>query len=289
MTKTEFMNEFGKYRIDVDHRRDEFLVGPDYRIASPDIKRLRVEFQTNVAYTKANLAHLKQVLDHTRSAQVEWSRLQAAYRKTRDYKDRKILQDILDLAARAGLEYDEHGTVVVSNGWGRDRYELNVLDYAHKKRDLKRYHACGKYLALVEQVRQRTYAASSKFGMSEAHWVFVVGTNENGVPFCHQVPKHIQTMGGAIAWIWNGHKIEQRQGDVAITRSLLKHVRGETRNERLIDSHFIFAEIYESQGTHIRNGFIYHERDQHPPIYVGSEWKKVIIARRSAEGMSSSD
>jgi hypothetical protein len=218
-----------------------------------------------------------------------WSKIQSKYRKSADYKARKIQRNILELANRAGLEYDEHGTVVRSNGWGKDRFNLRVLDYVHKKKDLKHYHACGKCLALVEQTRVRTYAASSQFRYSDSRWVFIVGTNENGVPFCHQVPRHFGSLGDAMKWIWNGHKIDRRQGDVAITRSHLKHVRGEVRNERLIDNHFIFAEVHDSQGTHIRNGFIYHEKDQHPPIYVGSEWKRVLIARRSAEGMSSAD
>lgn len=189
-----------------------------------------------------------------------------------------------NLCIRAGLEYDEHG------GYGSgDYFDLGIIEFVHTKKDLAKYHATGDYLGLVTQSRTRVYAKSSDYRSSERKDRFLVGTNENGLPFVHQVSNNCRTLGDAVAWIWKGAAIEQRQGDVAITASPYKNVEGEEVDRQILGSHWVIGEIKENGSTHVRNAFIYHTKDQHPPIYVGAEWKRIVLGRRSEKGMSSAD
>jgi hypothetical protein len=189
------------------------------------------------------------------------------------------------LAQRAGLEHDEH------DGYERgDWFTLKVVEFIHKSSDLQRYHAAGRFLGLVAHERKRVYARRYRYGPSYAHHAYVVGENESGTPFAHAVPAaHCRTLEQAMDWIWQGNKLESRQGDVGIAACTLKHVRGEEGEVRIINSHIAVGEIRRNGGLYLRHGFIVHTKNQHPRIHVGNEWKKIVVARRSGAVSSSKD
>jgi hypothetical protein len=192
--------------------------------------------------------------------------------------------DFFELAVKAGLHHDEHG------GYGRgDNFDLQVIEYVWRKPDLRKYHASGRFIGFVKQERTRVYAKSSDWRPSSRIDKFVVGENENGVPFVHQVPSKVESLDEAMRWIWQGSDMEARQGDVAVTAGRLKHVEGEDADIAIHDSHRFIGEVHINGAVHVRNGFLYHTREQHPTLYVGSEWKRIVIGRRSAKGMSSAD
>jgi hypothetical protein len=287
MLKSEFMDGLEpvlkRYKVLFD--TDYWALRPDIpeRVLTPHIEPVYTEFKTETPYTKGNLNFLKDHIPNGSPYYEEWAKQQRAYRKTETYRELRRNLDFFNLAEEAGLEHDEHG------GYNGVRHNLSVIEFVWRKKDLRKYHATGNYLGLVNEERITRYAGSSRFPYSTRDHRFVVGTNENEIAFCHQVPNSISSLQDAINWIWRGYKIEARQGDVGITSSNLKHVRGKEDEIQIVDSHFVIGEIYTKHGLHVRNGFIYHKKEQHPAIYVGPEWKKIIVGRRSTIGMSSAD
>lgn len=148
-------------------------------------------------------------------------------------------------------------------------------------------------LGLARQTRKRVYAHSSDWRFSERTDSFVVGENENGNPFLHQVPNHIVSLQEAWAWIWREAQIIARQGDIGIASSPLKHKEGEEDDIAVGGGHSrhrFIGEIYQNGSLHVRSGFLVHTAGQHPPVYLdGSCWRRIVLARRSEVGMSSRD
>ena len=172
-----------------------------------------------------------------------------------------------------------------------DSFSLEVLDIAYTPAQLLKCHATGSVLGVVAQYRKRVYAKSSQFRTSYRTDFYLVGTNENGNPFAHQIP-FPTSADRAVDWIWKGAQIEQRQGDVAIAPCPLKKVKGEEVDQDIPGtngSHRIIGEVRENGSLYVRNAFIYHEKSQHPTIYIGNSWKRVVVGRRSGRGMSSAD
>lgn len=259
---------------------------PNYQIASPKIQPFIVWTPTVSPYTKLNFKHLKEHLPNIKPYLKEWSALQREYKKSEEYRELKRRAEFLDLAQEAGLTHDEHGGY---SGRG-DHHTIRILDYVWKKKHLKMFFACGKYLGLVSEDRVRVYAKSSGWRPSERTDHFVVGTNENGVPFCHAVPNTIGSLVDALDWIWTSHELEARHGDVAVAKCNLKHVKGESTIIKVIDSHYVMGEVYQKQHQlFVRNAILSHEKGQHPDVVIGNEWKKIVIARRSSRRGSSAD
>lgn len=263
-----------------------FILSPSFKIPAPSLKYLIIPGRTESAYTKANLEHFKTHLPNIKPYLKAWSETQQKYRKSFEYKERLRKQNFLNLALEAGLIHDEHGGY---SGRG-DHFSINTVDYVWKKKDLKKYFACGKYLGLVTESRTRVYARSSKWHPSSRVDSYVVGTNENGVAFCHSVPNNISTLEHAIKWIWRDCVIEARHGDVGVADCKLKHVKGEIEDIRIIDSHYVRGEIYKKQNQiFVRNGVLYHKKRQHPDVEIGDAWKRIIVGRRSTRSVSSAD
>lgn len=194
----------------------------------------------------------------------------------------------LKLAGEAGLNCDEHG----GYRHGSDSYSISVLDIADAKTPakLREYHATGDMLLLVEEGRTRTYAKSSQWKASTRYDRYLVGRNENGIPFAHAVKTDIRTIAEALSWIWNGEKIIARQGDVATAESKQFTSPGQiVENYQIIDSHHIDGEIRKNGSLYARNAMLYHLKEQHPAIIVGSEWVKIVIGRRSTKSTSTAD
>lgn len=215
-----------------------------------------------------------------------WKRQLSAYKKTAEFRAIKHEIAAFDLAMEAGLEHDFDAT----SGRG-DHFNTGVFDIVRKKRDLKNYHTAGM-LVLAKEGRTRVYAKSSQWRSSERTDTYLIGRNENGNPFRHQVPNTITSVAAAWEWIWGGADIEARQGDVGIAPSSFKHVSGEDDDIDVIgghSSHRFIGEVYRNGSIHVRNGFLYHETDQHPALYIGNEWKRIVVGRRSQVGLSSRD
>jgi len=285
----EVVHESHSYQdYEGDYRDESYIcLEPNYQVSSPKIQPFIVWAPTISPYTKLNLKHYQEHLPNIKPYLKEWAKLQREYKKSKEYRELTRRAEFLDLAQEAGLNHDEHGGYS-SRG---DHFTLTILDYAWKKQDLKRCFACGKYLGLVSETRVRVYARSSKWRPSSRSDHFVVGTNENGVPFCHAVPNTIVSLIDALDWIWTSHEIEARQGDVAVVKCNLKHVKPMYEEVQVVPpSHVVRGEIYEKQNQiFAKNAILFHKKGQHPDIIIEDEWKKIIVARRSNRRESSVD
>jgi len=249
-------------------------------------------------YSKKNLDRINNAILINSDVIKKWEDEWAEYKKSAIYKkredqikqkrrrnarDQKRRAIIINAAKEAGLEDGISGS---------DSFELSILDCCRGAKKLASYNATGDFLAVVAQSRERTYSTSymRRYGRgSNRTDVFLVGRNENGNAFAHQLPCSVEKICDAVSWVWRGAAIEQRQGDIAIAQCNLKNVEGEEMDIRIVDSHFVHGEIRQNGSLYARNAFIYHEKDQHPYMYIGSEWKRIVIARRSKRNMSSSD
>lgn len=261
-----------------------FVLRPDYRRMSAGMWRETIEIEpvTSTLYTQTNLEHIN---DHIKNAApyiAKWKKSQAKYRKSAEYRVLKRKAEILALAAEADIR---SGTI------GSDTHSVDVIDIIHQPKQLEKYHASGKYLAIVTDERTRKYANSCTWGPSTRTDVFLIGENENGNAFAHQLPNKIGTVKAAYAWIWGEAKVEQRQGDIGLSPSSLKHVEGEYVDIDVVghSRHRFIGEVYVNGSMHVRNGFLYHTGEQHPTIYVDSTWRRIVVGRRSQIGMSSAD
>jgi hypothetical protein len=259
----------------------------NYPNPSPKIRPIIALAPATTPYSKANLKHYREHLPNLKPYLKEWAEFQREYKKSEEYRELIRRQEFLDLAIGAGLTHDEHGGYSTSG----DYHTLRIVDYVWSKKHLKMFFACGKYLGLVEETRVRVYAKSSKWRPSERTDRFVVGTNENGVPFCHAVPNTIASLIDALDWIWTSHELEARHGDVAVTKCNLKHVKPMYEELEVVPlSHVVRGEIYEKQNQiYARNAVLVHTKQQHPDVIIGNVWKKIIVARRSTRRESSTD
>lgn len=172
-----------------------------------------------------------------------------------------------------------------------DSRYYRIFDLVWKKQDLKKYNATGKYLGVVEMTTVTTYAKSCQWGPSSREDTFLVGQNENGNPFAHQVSNNCFKIAGAVDWIWHGANVETRHGDIGIASCNLKHVEGEEKELTIpgASSHKIKGEIRQNGSLYARNAFLFHEKEQHPFAYIGSDWKRIVVGRHSEKMMSSAD
>jgi hypothetical protein len=154
---------------------------------------------------------------------------------------------------------------------------------------MKKYFASGEFIALVTINRSRTYSKqyTRNFGTGDRSDKYIIGTNETGSRFAHQVPDSVKTLSDAIKWIWQDQEIIARHGDIAITASkTIKNKTGEQAvDSQIIDSHVFTGEMAKNGSIYVRNGVIKHQKNQHPDVVVGSDWCKVIIAKRYRKGM----
>jgi hypothetical protein len=163
------------------------------------------------------------------------------------------------LAAQVGMNLDEHG-------WDRgDYFTTKYIDFVPAEA-AKAAPFCdmgGRGLALIEVTRVRRYAKSSTFRSSTAVDQFLIGRNETGTFFAHAVPVSVGSVRLACQWIWsdNGHRIIQRQGDIALIEGAGPKVPS------LPDGH------------RIEGGFIVH--DQHPALPLPAKGQRVIVGRRA--------
>jgi hypothetical protein len=291
MTKSEFLAQVktpSNTKLDYDTLRG-FTLSPSYSINSPDFTwRNTARLGNGVTatpFTKTNaVTVIQDAVDNAAHYVEYWRHLQAKWRKTARYQAERRYRDVLSIAAEVDIK--------AGHRWGSDEHDVLVLDIVHQPSVLARFMAPGKYIAIVCDERTRKYANSSRFRSSTRADHFLVGRNENGNAYAHQVPNTINTVAQAWEWIWSGTKIEERQGDVGIAPSLLKHVEGEETDIDVIGGHSrhrFIGEIHQNGSLHVRNGFLYHTADQHPTIYVGGEWKRIVVGRRSQIGMSSAD
>ena len=187
MTKTEF---FEKIKIPTNtilfvsttYGAPEpfFKLVPSYDMMAPELSEaiylkksagIEIAMLTQSPYTRANLDHIRNHIANAAPYVAEWRRIQAAYRRTSEYRDRRRERKIYNTAKAAGL---------LSGYKMGDDYMLNIQDHVHRRRDMDKYHANGEFLALVEQERTRTYAKSSQWRPSKRVDKFLVGTNESG-------------------------------------------------------------------------------------------------------------
>lgn len=210
------------------------------------------------------------------------------YLRSPEGKKMLAYADAKALAQKAGLHHDEHG------GYNRgDYHTLIVQDVVSDKKILKPLFSAGNILALVEDSRERVYSKKymASFGGGHRSDNYLVGTNENGVPFAHGVSKACGSVAQAVAWIWGGATITARHGDVAIAPSTLSEkTQGEMVTDVTIhDAHHFTGEMHKNGSVHVRNGTLHHIKNQHPDVVIGSEWQRIVIAKRAVAPSSSRD
>jgi hypothetical protein len=200
-----------------------------------------------------------------------------AVRKIREGREKVAIA----LAESTGRLFDEHGGMY-SRG---DHHKINVIDIVDDPLRLRKLHASGKILALVEQERVRVYAKSSKWGPSSRADKFLVGTNENGIPFAHAVANTVTDVEDALRWIWDVKDLESvvdRHGDVAVITIGKQFVSpGQFGEVSVIDSHVFSGEFKKNGALFVRNGVLRHLKEQHPDVKIGNEWVRLKAANRS--------
>ncbi len=238
---------------------------------------------TSSNYTQANAELINTFFQDNKGLFKGWDQQCKAYLKTPESKARQIKEDAKQLAIKAGLHHDEHG------GYGRgDYHTLSVVDIVSEKKELQKLNASGKLLALVKDGRKRVYSKKymSSFGGGYREDFYLVGTNENGLPFVHGVSRNCATVSQAVNWIWGEHELFARHGDIALTDAKLTKPGERVTDAIIHDNHHFTGEIYKNGAMYVRNGMLHHVKDQHPDVIIGNEWKKVIIAKRAAVGGS---
>jgi len=200
-----------------------------------------------------------------------------------DYEARQVAVTIAHCAGLANDGFD--------SGRG-DHHEIHVIDIIYGD-GLALYNGLPPVLAVVEHARKRVYAKSSAWFPGYRSDRYLIGQNDSGTAFAHQVSHNVVTVAGAHNWIWSGAVIIARQGDVGVAPSHLKNVTGDDCDIPIGGGHSrhrFVGECYDNGSLHVRSGFLIHTAGQHPPIYLdGSCWRRIVIARRSERGMSTSD
>ena len=170
-------------------------------------------------------------------------------------------QRTLKLARLADHFFDEHGS---TQG---DYNTTKALDYVPpKKAELAPFMDMGgRGLGLIEITHKRVYSKSYRFyGFGWAKSRYVVGRNEAGTYFSHEVTDACDTVIQAIQWIWSdrGLEIVQRQGDIALIIG-----RGPKMPSNI------------PWGHQLEGQFIVHET--HPPLPLPQKGQRVIVGRRA--------
>lgn len=237
--------------------------------------------ETESLYTNKNLgkiiATFKERFEARTKEYQEWLESSQAKEEAFNHKVKKFAED----TAIAG---DHHG--VYQSG---DDISIYVMD-AVTGEDMEKYHASGEFMALVRIDRSRPYsnAYRSQYGPGRRSDKYLIGQNETGTKFAHQVYDKVKTVEEAVNWIWQDQPVTARQGDIGITPSrTIKHKLGNlVKDYRIMDSHMFTGEIFSNNSIFVRNGVLHHEKDQHPDIFVPADkWYKIVFARRATKGM----
>jgi len=268
-------------------QKNKIILGKEYKINYPSRFNINFVFgsirlfgKTKKPYTEENLKHLIKMLP-LRIKELK---------KTQNAKELIYKNYLKELVQETAINHDEH-RVYLSG----DETEIYILDSIKDKKDLKRYHACGKVLLLAKVLRSRSYSKSSKWYPSKREDKYLVGYNESGSKFAHQVADSCNSIDDAIRWIWVLEpidplsKIYKRQGDICVIK-----IKGKCKefkqviNYQIIDSHFCDGKVAKrGNRLYISEGRIYHTKNQHPEILIPSDsWYKIKIGRRSTKGMS---
>lgn len=205
--------------------------------------------------------------------------------KTPAGKKSLIDEKVIRFANDTAIKQDEHG--IYRSG---DKTNIIVIEAINRKKDLKKYHASGDLLALVRIDRTRTYSRTymRNHGPATRSDKYLIGVNETGTRFAHQVHDNCESIEEAINWIWQNFNITARHGDVGITPIEIdfKDSGYPVENMQIIDSH-MYSGLFLKKGKiiYVRSGKITHEKNQHPDIEVPCSWHRIIIARRAQKGM----
>jgi len=179
-------------------------------------------------------------------------------------------KQILDLAEKAGQNFDEHG---YSGRRGIYR-ETAALDFVPPWRAQAAPYCDlgGEGLALVAVTRTTVYPPSSRWRPSSATSKFLVGRNEAGTYFAHPVSPRCNSVESALDWIWGGKAADiiQRQGDIA----LISGNGGPRMPSSLPRGHV----VDEAAGV-IRHA-------THPDLPLPGKGQRIIVGRRAAERAS---
>lgn len=295
MTKSEFIKKINAEELEIYSRyhhahhtqiknagHDALRIHPEPEVLAPGITYyytpVIVPLTTSTPWTKIMADRIGDKLTSYRKL---WKKQFSTWKRALPAAKRHRI-NFFNLCLEAGLDHGEYGS---------DHFEIVPLEIVWRKRDLEKYHATGKYIGLAMESRTRTYAKSCQWNSSSRTDIFLVGQNENGNAFCHQVTSSCRTIANAIDWIWGGAQVEERHGDIGITPCPLKHVEGENLDIALPDapSHRVVGEIKQNGALYARNAFLVHEKSQHPYAYIGNEWKRIVVGRHSDKGMSSAD
>jgi hypothetical protein len=118
----------------------------------------------------------------------------------------------LRLAALAGYKPDEHGFSTRGDHW-----TITVVEFVppYMSAAAPYLDQGGDGMALIRIDRRRVYAKSSKWFPSTTASHYVVGRNEAGTYYGHPV-QPAASLAEALAWMWQGYTITERQGDIAL-------------------------------------------------------------------------
>lgn len=246
-----------------------------------EFTKVKFFFNKKNPYTEENLLFIKKEIKPYVSL---WRKEAKEWRsKSKSIvRAKKLISRIRNVIHKQGLDQDFQGDCV----------DVSILEVIRKKADLKKYHATGDFLTLISRQRTRTYAKSSQWKSSTRTDRFIIGINENGNSFIHQVSKNVKSLKEAYDWIWRGNKIIYRQGDIGLAESNLKKVIGEETDIDVLghSRHRFIGAVKVNNSVHVKGGFLYHTGEQHPTIYLDdSKWYRVIPAKRSQVRMSSAD
>lgn len=240
-------------------------------------------------YTQTNLKSIQTQIDSEPiQSQIKlMAKRFQQFKRSKKYIMLRYQYQASQLAQQATHNYDEHGGM---SGRG-DHWTTHVIDFVWKPAELLEMCASGNILALVLQNRTRVYAKSYKGRPSTRSDYYLVGTNENGVPFAHSIPPQ-STVREALAWIWDDNHIVARHGDVALanTDKMFKNFESVT-GLTIIDNHQVSGDVHRNGSLYVCNAILHHTKNQHPDVHTpdSNKWYKIIIARRSTKSVSSRD
>jgi hypothetical protein len=281
----EKYNSTSIYHTELNSRTKNIL-GREYKVNYPSRFNINFVFgqiiifgKTKRPYTEENLKLLIKLLP----------------KKIKELKKTPLAKELIykdqlkQLVQETAINHDEH-RVYLSG----DKTDIYILDSIKDKKNLNKYHACGPILLLAKITRKRTYSKSSKWFPSNREDIYLVGYNESGSKFAHQVSNKCRNIDDAIRWIWDLEPLDFlsniiRQGDIAVIK-----IKGDYKefkdvtDYQIIDSHFCNGKIAKrGNKLYISNGKIYHKKNQHLEIEIsGDSWYKIKIGRRSTKGMS---
>ena len=284
-------------RIELGHESKVEIVFPHIRCSAYDTSRAIVQVPTKGPTTMASLKTVNNSIDFilekariNRELDAKWMKSPEGIQAANNEADRRIWNGrrnaVIKLAEQTGRLVDEHGGI---SGRG-DHNEIVVHDIVDDPIELKRLHAIGKRLAVVAQRRVRVYAGH-QWGPSAREDFFLVGENENGIPFAHAISNTVyKTVSGALEWIWEVDTIGDvidRHGDVAVVRCKKQFKSsGQIGKIAVLDNHVFEGEYRKNGAIYVRNGILHHTKEQHPDVKIGNEWVKLKAGRRSERRMN---